>query len=109
MRFFVLIPALAIFSSLAALSACSSVPENPTMLINTVPNGAQLTFDSGFICTSPCKVIVRRPMRVTAAKAGYIAQDNLLEWSRAEQVTWTLRLAAPTIDVDEESLPDLSQ
>ncbi len=89
------------------LSACEVVPEHPSMLIKTEPSEAQLTFDTGFVCTSPCKVVLRTPMRVKIAKAGYKAQEKILSQTVSGEVIWVLELAAPTTNVEEESLPEL--
>lgn len=103
--------ALGILSAMS-LAACTVTttpvpPENPIMLINTVPSEAQLTFDTGFVCTSPCKVELPYPMTVKVAKAGFVPQENLLEWLPAEEVIWVLELAAPTTEVEEQALPEL--
>ena len=89
------------------LAACEMVPESPTMLIKTEPSEAQLTFDTGFVCTSPCKVLLRAPMKVKIAKAGYKAQEKTLSQTASGEVVWVLELAAPTTSVEEESLPEL--
>ncbi len=89
------------------LAACEIVPEAPSMLIKTEPSEAQLTFDTGFVCTSPCKVVLRAPMKVKIAKAGYKAQEKTLSQTVSGEVIWVLELAAPTTNVEEESLPEL--
>ena len=88
-----------------ALSACATLPEYVT--VESTPDEVLLKFPDGSSCETPCPIIVTHSMKVSAAKAGYIAQEFILEPGQRGSLMLTMELAAPTKAVEEEALPDL--
>ena len=74
--------------------------------ITTNPSGATITVEDAGECVSPCAVKLTKPSLMTVAKAGYKAQYYRVQPGGAP-VHFDLELAAPTEDVDTETLPDL--
>ena len=100
--------------ALLTLTACitpgqdtAATSDAPYMVVKSIPQGATITFADGVTCETPCRVLVRQPLVMKIAKAGYRAGDVTLTASRAGEITYRLEQAAPTTAVDQEQLPDL--
>ncbi|MEE9328900.1 MAG: PEGA domain-containing protein [Parvularculaceae bacterium] len=100
--------------ALSSLTACitpgqetGSTSDAPYMVVNSIPQGATITFADGVTCETPCRVLVRQPLAMKIAKAGYRAGDVTLTTNRAGEITYRLEQAAPTTAVEQDQLPDL--
>lgn len=94
--------------TLAALSlaACETAPKVSVVTISSVPSGAEVQIEGFGTCATPCNVEVDRPRNITVAKAGFLAERFQIVPGQKD-VALTLKLAAPTTDVDRTTLPDL--
>ncbi len=111
------IPSLS-FLTLGAIALCGCISPDafdrrgktsgePYMLVNTSPQGAQITFDDGVSCITPCRVLVAQPLRMRLAKAGYRAGEVMLTYTPAGTITYRLEQAAPITEIEQSELPDL--
>lgn len=98
MRIFLLI------SLSAMLSGCLTLGGGRE--IRSAPSGALVTIAGFGECETPCKLKLDRTRRITIAKAGYKPRLVDIE-PTGGPVTIPLELAAPTEEVDTQSLPDL--
>ncbi len=74
--------------------------------ITSEPDGALVRIDGFGECETPCTIKLDGRREVTVAKAGYKAQRfGITAGNRNVHVI--LQLAAPTQDVDAETLPSL--
>ncbi len=74
--------------------------------IRSAPTGALITIDGFGECETPCKIKLDRKRRIQIAKAGYVTRYVDVE-PGGGSITIPLDLAAPTEEVDTETLPDL--
>ncbi len=74
--------------------------------IRSTPSGALVTLPGFGECETPCTIKLDRTRRITIAKAGYKPRLVDIE-PGGGPVTIPLDLAAPTEDVDSQTLPDL--
>jgi hypothetical protein len=94
-------------STLAAmLAACETAPKTSVITIATIPPGAEVQIEGFGTCTTPCNIEVDQPRNITVAKAGFLAERFQIAPGQ-DDVALTLKLAAPTKDVDRTTLPDL--
>ena len=86
------------------LSGCLTLGGNRE--IRSTPSGALVTLPGFGECETPCTIKLDRTRRITIAKAGY--KQRLVDIEPGGgPVTIPLELAAPTADVDSQTLPDL--
>ena len=90
---------------LGALSAC--VTPMDYLMVESAPEEVLLKFPDGHECTTPCSITVTEDVTVTAAKAGYGAQEFELGQGQTGRVIVSLELVASTMEVEEGALPDL--
>lgn len=96
---------LLIVPALLAATGCVTFGSDAAKIV-TVPPGATVRVDGFGECETPCTVKVDQPRYVTIAKAGYKAQRIRISPDQSK-VEVELELAAPTEDVDAQTLPDL--
>ena len=75
-------------------------------IINSEPPGATVIIEGFGECETPCSVKLDGYRSVLVAKAGYKPQKFGIV-PKGPPVEVILELAAPTDDVDQETLPDL--
>lgn len=90
----------------AMLAACETTPKTSVITISSTPPGAEVQIEGFGTCTTPCNVEVDQPRNITVAKAGFLAERFQIAPGQKD-VALTLKLAAPTKDVDKSTLPDL--
>ncbi len=87
----------------AALSGCLTTGGRE---ISSTPSGALVTVPGFGECETPCTVKLDKRRRITIAKAGYRPRRVDVDPEGAP-LTIPLELAAPTEEVDAQTLPDL--
>lgn len=96
---------------LPLLAACTMPPAPQgnagTVIVETTPPGALLTFRDGTTCRTPCQVAVPGPLSVTVARAGYEAMQTRLTANSPARMTLDLAPVGRTIGVEEGELPPL--
>jgi hypothetical protein len=90
------------------LAACVTETEtSPYLIVETVPSGALLSFPDGTTCETPCPVYISEPLTMRVAKAGFLSVTRDLAPGMTGRTTIILELAAPTMEIEESTLPDL--
>lgn len=92
-------------SAALALSGCFATA-GEVRTITSEPGGALVRVDGFGECETPCTIKLDGRREVTVAKAGYKAQRFGVS-PGSKDVHVILQLAAPTHDVDAETLPSL--
>lgn len=92
--------------ALPACSATGGMFGGGVSEIISTPPGATASIDGFGECETPCTVRVDQARYVTIAKAGYTPQTIRLE-PGGKTISVELELAAPTGEVDTQTLPDL--
>ena len=90
------------------LAACATEePAPPTgVTLRTVPEEAEVRFEDGTTCTTPCRAEISEPIGVTVAKAGFEAVRTDVGPSE-EAILFTLLPVGRSQIVEEEALPEL--
>jgi len=97
---------LPVIAAALSLAACATAKGPQIVLVETDPAGALVRVEGFGECESPCRIEVDAPRTLTIGKAGYEAQRTVIT-PGDRTVRLTLKLAAPTTTVDQETLPDL--
>ena len=87
------------------MSGCLATSGN-MRTIESTPSGALVTIENYGTCETPCTVKLDGRRNVTIAKAGYKAQRFAID-AKGKPVRVKLELAAPTGDVDAQTLPEI--
>ena len=95
--------------SLMALTACEVTPayDSNKLVVDSIPQGALVSFPDGSTCETPCPVLVTEPVQMTIARAGYKAEQRELLAGMTGTMTIIMELVAPTTEVEETALPEL--
>lgn len=89
-----------------ALTVCGCMTTQGARRIVSEPPGALVTVEGFGECETPCTVQLDARRNVIVAKAGYKAQRFVIA-PDGPPVNVILELAAPTDDVDAETLPEI--
>ncbi len=95
-----------VIAALFALAACATTTGPQIVEVQTDPAGAFVRVEGFGDCESPCRIEIDAPRNLTIAKAGYDAQRIVIK-PGDKTVRLTLKLAAPTTNVDQQALPEL--
>ncbi len=89
--------------TMTAVSACAS---SDVLTIDSAPPGALVRIVGFGECETPCDIKIVTATDVTVAKAGYLPKRLRINPGDSD-VMVALELAAPTEDVDVETLPSI--
>ena len=96
----------AVAAALLSSTACITTGGQNITAFTSEPEGATVIVAGVGECETPCTVGHENVIDVTVAKAGFKKQEFRVE-PGARTVKIILELAAPSGDVDEETLPEL--
>lgn len=100
---------LVLAAGLAGCATTANRGEPGQVVIESEPMGALVHAADGRECETPCVFTLDAPLSVTIAKAGFEEVRRTIKPSKSRPilVREKLKLAAPTVGVEEEKLPDL--
>ena len=90
-------------SAMMGLSACAS---SDVLTVYSDPSGALVRISGFGECETPCDIKIATTTDITVAKAGYLPKRLRINPGDGD-VKVKLELAAPTEDVDVETLPSI--